>query len=409
MSAVPDAISRANAAIAAVTVAELEADPHGVLRRCRALAPFVAHEAGGYLVLRAAGVELLLHDPRARQSETEYPTMRGITDGPLFQGFEHGMVTANDAAHRRRRSPFTRLFAARLIAELRPRIRQSAAALIDGWIADGEIDFVDRFAAALPAQVISDLLGLPREDIPRFTRLVYSVTRAFTFIFAPEELPEMQADAGELIDYVAALLDRRRNQPAEDFLTGYLAEADRRGELSRVEIIVQIVVLIIGGTDTTRVALAVQVALLLRHREQWDAVCADRSLISGAVSEALRYEPSVASATRHTVEDIELDGQVLPGGSFVMLSTLSALRDERVYACPDVFDIRRTDHPRLHPVFGGGPHRCLGEALARAELEEGLTALAARLPGLRLVGEMPLLRGHSGIRRIGDMRVSWSD
>ena len=101
------------------------------------------------------------------------------------------------------------------------------------------------------------------------------------------------------------------------------------------------------------------------------------------------------------------DGHILPAGKFAILSTMSAMRDERVYERPDAFDIRRTDHPRLHPVFGGGPHRCLGEALARAELEEGLLVLAARLPQLHLTGDGPRLRGHSGIRRIGDMRVCW--
>jgi len=393
--------------IATLSIAELEADPHGVFRRWRLAAPFVRHESGGYLVLRAAAVELLLRDPRARQSETEYPKMRGITEGPLFDGFEHGMVTANDAAHRRRRSPFSRLFSLRLIMELRRRIRASAEALIDGWLAEGEADFVERFASPFPARIISDLLGLPEADIPRFTRLVYIVTRAFGFGFQPEDLPEMQEAAGELREYVADLLSRRRAAPKDDFLSSYLAEADRRNELSPIEIIMQIVVLIVGGTDTTRVALAIEIALLLQHRGQWDAVRRDAALVSDAVSEALRYEPSVASATRHTVEDIEIEGRVLPAGSFVMLSTMSALRDERVYARADEFDIRRTDHPRPHPVFGGGPHRCLGEALARAELEKGLSALVTRLPGLRLAGEPPTLSGHSGIRRIGPMRVAW--
>jgi cytochrome P450 len=294
-----------------------------------------------------------------------------------------------------------------LIAELRPRIRQSAQALVDGWLAEGEVDLVDRFAAPLPAQIISDLLGLPQADIPHFTGLVYNVSRFFSFTSTPDDLPDMQAAAGELLAYVEELLNDRRAVPANDFLTAYLADADQKGELSPIEIIIQIMILIIGGTDTTRVAMAAQVALLLRHREQWDAVCRDAALIPGAVAEALRFEPSVASVARHTIEDIELDGHILPAGKFAILSTMSAMRDERVYERPDAFDIRRTDHPRLHPVFGGGPHRCLGEALARAELEEGLLVLAARLPQLHLTGDGPRLRGHSGIRRIGDMRVCW--
>jgi cytochrome P450 len=89
------------------------------------------------------------------------------------------------------------------------------------------------------------------------------------------------------------------------------------------------------------------------------------------------------------------------------LSTMSAMRDGNVYAEPDAFNIRRTDHPRLSPIFGHGVHRCIGEALARVELEEGLSILTTRRPDLRLAGDPPKLHGHSGLRRINEMPVAW--
>jgi hypothetical protein len=150
-----------------------------------------------------------------------------------------------------------------------------------------------------------------------------------------------------------------------------------------------------------------QVALLLRHPEQWEAVGRDPGLIPAAVAESLRYEPSVGSTARVAREDIVLDGRVLPAGSLIILSTMSAMRDEHAYAWPDVFDIRRNDFPRLHPVFGGGAHRCIGEALARVELEEGLSALTRLTPELRLAGVMPVVQGHAGIRRIDALHVAW--
>jgi cytochrome P450 len=172
--------------------------------------------------------------------------------------------------------------------------------------------------------------------------------------------------------------------------------------------VAQVVTVIIGGSDTTRAAMAMQVALLLQHREQWEAVCNDLSQVSGAVSESLRYDPAVGSFPRIALEDIDIEGQVVKRGRIVSLSTMSAMRDPARYNDPDRFDIRRTDHPERHPVFGGGTHRCLGEALARAELEEGLTAVAERLPNLELMGAAPVLVGHSGIRRITGMSVRWS-
>jgi cytochrome P450 family 103 len=130
-------------------------------------------------------------------------------------------------------------------------------------------------------------------------------------------------------------------------------------------------------------------------------------LIPGAVAEAMRYEPSVGSIPRFTVEEIEVDGYLVPRNAILSVSTLSAMRDESLYADPDRFDMTRADHPRRHLVFGGGVHRCLGESLAKAELEEGLAAITARTPGLRVVGEPPRLIGHSGIRRMTGMNVAW--
>lgn len=392
-----------------LSIAELEADPHTVFRHHRPLTPVIMREGLGYLVLRLQDIESLIKDPRIRSAETEYPKLRGITEGALFDNFEYGMLTSNDAVHKARRSPFTKLFAARLIAQWRPIIRDISNKLIDRWFEDTktEVDFVKDYAALIPAYALSQILGLPQEDIPHFTASVYEVSRSFGGTFTADDIPGMEAAARDLQNYVSQLLERRRAAPGDDFLSSFLESADQRGQLSQFEMIIQVVLLIIGGIDTTRVALAVQVALLLEHHEQWNAICQDQTLIAGAVSESLRYEPSVASIPRFTLEDIDIGGEEVRAGSSIVLSTMSANRDESVFFQPDNFDIRRIDHPRLHPAFGGGAHRCIGEALARAELEESLSTLIARLPSLRMAGPPPKLKGHSGIRRIGDMRVSW--
>jgi cytochrome P450 family 103 len=232
------------------------------------------------------------------------------------------------------------------------------------------------------------------------------VTRFLSGSILPNEIPESEAACQQLRDYVEKTLEDGRRAPRDDFLSDFLAKADAAGELSPLEIIFQIVQLIVGGTDTTRLAIVVQLALLLQHREQWDAVCRDPSLIPGAVAEAMRFEPSVASFVRVTSEDIEVGGAVIPAGQFVILSTMSGARDKEAYERPDVFDIRRTDQLRLLPAFGAGAHRCIGEALARIELEESLAALAGRIPHLQL-DQAPVIHGHGGIRRVDAMRLSW--
>lgn len=390
-----------------LTIKELDADPHGVFRHHRALGPLVKHELGIYFVLRANAIERVVASQKVRSSELEFPRMVGINGGALLDMFKYSMLTSNGEAHRQRRSPFTRAFAASVITQLRPRIRSTAEELISGWRPGTQIDLVADYAAMIPALTISDILGLPREDIAYFAQLVYDVSRVFSFTFSADDIPQMEAAASQLRDYSEQALTARSNAPTDDLLSTFLAGAEEEGGLSRIEMIFQIFILIIGGTDTTRVASAMQVALLLRHPEQWDAVCNDPSLIPAAVTESLRYEPSIASYSRVAVEDIDLDGHVIPAGASMRLSTMSAMRDGNVYAEPDAFNIRRTDHPRLSPIFGHGVHRCIGEALARVELEEGLSILTTRRPDLRLAGDPPKLHGHSGLRRINEMPVAW--
>jgi cytochrome P450 family 103 len=389
------------------TVAELDRDPHGIFRRSRASTPVLRRAEGGYIAIRAEDVERLITDPRTRQMETESVQARGVKEGALFDFFRTSMLFTNGTDHRRRRAPVSRAFAWQIVGALRPRIRGVAEELIDAAGTQREMNFLDEFCALIPARIVSDVLGLPREDVPRFTRWVYTISRAIGASFTPADIPEIEAATRSLNEYVEVLLTSRRTNPGEDFLTAYVNSVDDADNLTALETIVQIMTVILGGSDTTRAALAVQVALLLEHHEQWDAICRDPALISGAVSEALRYEPPVGSVPRVTLEDIPFEGCIVPRGHMLTLSTMSAMRDPARYVEPDRFDIRRTDHPSRHPVFGGGAHRCLGELLARAELEEALAALVARLPGLDLAGEPPVLTGHAGIRRISGMRVKW--
>jgi cytochrome P450 len=406
ISAKDFSVGSSGGAIPTVTLKQLEADPHGVFRAYRKQYPVVLHETGGYFVLRFSDVDRLSKDPRFRPSGTSFPEMQGFSSGTMFDAFDHGMLTADGDVHRRRRAPFSRLFAARAITEMRPSIRRTAEDLIEDWYGVGEVNFFDEFAAKMPARVIGDLLGLPREDIPAFTLLVYEVTKVFSLGLSPDEIVEIEKAGQRLREYVDKVLDERRHSPREDFLSAFLATATEGGEMSPEEMLYQIFALIVGGTDTTRVAIAMQLALLLQHRDQWAEVCRDPALVSGAVAEAMRFEPSVGAVARVTSEDVDVGGTVIPAGQLVMLSTMSAMRDEMTYDRPDTFDIHRTNQPRLHPIFGYGAHRCIGEAIARAELEGSLSAITARMPRLNL-DVAPKINGHFGIRRIDAMRVSW--
>jgi cytochrome P450 len=392
-----------------VSSAELEADPHGVFRRWRAEVPVIEREDGACIVLRAADVDQLLTDPRTRQIEgADYARMRGVPPGPLFELLAGSLLMSNGQAHRRRRAPLSRTLAFRAVESLRPHVRSLADGLIDQFEADGEAELVGQFAAPLPPLVVSHLLGAPPDDAPAFANWVYQVTPAFAPMRLGEDMGQMVAGAARLADYVELrLAHAAKAQEARAGLLNDVLAATLDGELSVAEATSQLGGLIIGGSDTTRAAMAVQVGLLLAHGAPWSSMASDPELARAAVAEALRYEPSVASVPRFSLEEIEFDGGVIPAGRLVSLSTLSAMRDPARFADPDTFSIDRRDHSRWHMAFGGGAHRCIGEALGRIELEEGLMALSRRLPGLQLAGPPPVLRGFGGIRRISELWVKW--
>ena len=178
--------------------------------------------------------------------------------------------------------------------------------------------------------------------------------------------------------------------------------------MNEAEIRTQVLGLILAGSDTTRGSLCMTLATLLAHPDQWRAFRADpEGLKKGVVNEGLRYQPIVSGVPRVAVRDLDVDGYRVPAGTPIAVSLLSALRDPDVYARPEDFDIARTDHPRWHPVFGGGAHRCVGEALARAEMEETLATIARLAPNTTLIGDFPKL-APGAIRQVGEMRVAFA-
>jgi cytochrome P450 len=390
-----------------IAVQELEHETHRVLREHRPLTPLIKRYDGTYIAIRAIDIATLATDPRTRQMETELASSRGVSDGPLFDFFKNTMLLSNGQEHRRRRAPMARTFALKMITELRPRIRAIASGLIDAVLDNGELNFVEDYAALVPARVLCELMGLPEADIPEFTQQVYALAPVLSSGFTPDQVPKFQAASEMLVRYCDELLQERHARPRNDFLTSYVQALEDSSTLSAREALIQLVTILLAGSETTRSAMTIQTSLLLQHRDQWDAVCRDSNLIPGAVLESLRFEPSVASFPRVTLEDLPIGDYVVPRGRMLSLSMMSAMRDPAIYTDPDRFDIKRADHPRRHIVFGAGAHRCLGESLATAELEEGLAALAARLPELRLAGDPPVVSGSGGIRKVGPMRVQW--
>ena len=380
-------------------------DIHAYLKHLRGLAPLVRSRVGPLIALRRRHVDLLVSDA-TRQLETETKLMQGISSGPIFDFIDNVMLMANGDVHQRRRAPVARTFAFKLMDAMRPKAAALAEELIASHLDSGEIDFITEIAAQIPARLIANILGIPAGDLPIFMQWIEDSAAALGFIDL-ERQARIEASLIAFNAYVEDLLAQRRQSPRGDFLSEYVAAVTEAGNLSQAEIRTQIVGLILAGSDTTRGSLCVILAHLLAHPAQWAAFCADPDgLKKAVVEEGMRFEPIASMIPRVVLRDLDIDGYLVPAGTIVAISILSCQRDPEIYGDPDRFDIFRTDHPRWNLSFGAGAHRCLGEALARAELEETLALIARLAPRTRIVGPMPSL-APAAIRQIGPMRVDF--
>ncbi|NKK75381.1 cytochrome P450 [Rhizobium leguminosarum bv. viciae] len=387
--------------------ADLNAQPHETFATFRASLPFVRREDGAYLVLRARDVGTLVKDPRTKQLETELFAARGITEGPIMDLVSSSMLFSNGEAHRRRRQPLAKCFSFRKMEGIRQDVRMLAEDLANRRLDGDKLKLRDDYASAIPAITLAGILGINPSDVPLFTSLAYRVSKILTTSWAVEDIPDIEVAARELAAYCSDLIADRRKSPKGDFISEYVASVDQDANLSAMEAVMQLVSIVLGGTDTTRAAIVIQTGLLLERADLWEALCADENLIVHAVAESLRLEPAVATIPRLVVDDIELDQHVITGGSVLLLSTMSALRDPEVFPAPERFELYR-ERPRWHPVFGDGEHRCLGQALAQLELEEALRALVGSRYRLRLAGQQLNVRGHAGIRQVDELEVRWT-
>ena len=377
------------------------------LRQLQTLGPLAADRYGIVLAFSMDHLQQILTSDHTRQPEVDVLALQGINSGPMYDFADKSLLYANGQRHRARRKPLARTFAHRMISALREDIRVCAERLIEPCIGKDDCDFIAAVAGPLPARIIASIIGAPEDDVPHFTRLVYSAIRAMS-VRSPEIMAEAMVDMGRLTAYVNDLLAARRAAPQNDFLTQYI-ESVADSDLDADEIKMQIVALILAGADTTRLTLAMTVKQMIENPAEWCAFQADpRGRVVGAVAEGMRFEPVIGSLAQVAVDDFELDGFAIGKGTVLAPSLITALRDPKVYDDPDRFDISRDDHPRQHPIFGAGPHRCLGEALAYAELEEALVVLAESSPNPELLDRQPTLRGLGAVRGLegpSDMKM----
>jgi cytochrome P450 len=348
---------------------EIIADPYPVYRELRDEAPvYWSAEARSWVLSRYDDVSAALTDPATYSSASGvYPTPTGVDMTELFLPM---LVMSDPPRHTQLRQLVSRAFTPRRIAALDTSVHTVAHELLDQTSSAGPWDFVSGFSGPLPAIVIADMLGVPREDRDRFR--AWSTTLVQSNPMLGEMGTGMEA-AGALYDYFGSFLAERRVRPADDLMTA-LVQAEVEGErLSEEELLGFCFLLLVAGHETTTNLLSNGVALLADRPEIRDQLRADPDLVPLAVEELLRFDSPVQGIGRTLTREVELYGQQMKRGESVLLLFGSANRDDRAFPDAEVFDLGRSSEP--HVALGRGIHFCLGASLARMEARIALDAL----------------------------------
>jgi cytochrome P450 len=364
---------------------------------------WLARSPLSYVVLDRESGEFFL---RARQTAfpgREIADLFGVTGGRLREMIDANILNLTGDRHRRLRGLVSPAFTPRAADRWRPAMRGFLAGLWRRLGGAADCEFVTAFAKPYPSLTIAAVLGAPADDAPQLHEWSSWVQRQFDIRALASEPDRIERAVQELYDYVEALLEKRRSEPSGDLISTLLAAEAEGDRLSHTECVNLVLDVVAGGVDTTQAQLSHGMRLFASHPEQWAALARDPGLVPAAVSEVLRFEPITPFTARICLEPVEHRGVTFPAGSIVAICAERANRD---LDGGDEFDISRDAADRLL-TFGAGPHFCLGSNLARAELEEALTFLSARMPGLHPAGPVQL-GGVEGIYGIESLPLAWS-
>ena len=296
------------------------------------------------------------------------------------------MVFRDPPEHTRLRRLAAKVFHVRSIQALRPNIEQITQRLLDLVSDRKQFDFIGDFAMPLPALVIIDMLGAPREELTRLKRLSDEMA---LFIGSARDAPEKYQRAGaatrEMADLFRELITARRAAPQRDLLSELVAIDDAGDRLSDDELVATCVLLLFAGHETTTHHLANGLRALLQFPEELEKLRATPALAPAAVEELLRYDGPIGAQVRIVQEPHVLHGKQLQAGDRVFLLMNAANRDPRAFPDPDRLDLQRNGV--AHLTFGFGAHICLGFPLARLEGQVALPAVLARWRRLELASD----------------------
>lgn len=385
--------------------AEFAADPYAVYARMRAvpgLFPFP--ELDMLLVTRQRDVAAIVADNRLPRmpagildaAELERRQRQdNFHDMPNHARFvQFSMLNSDGEVHDRLRRQVYRMFTPALIAGQRAAIEDYVTRLVSGLVGAGEVDFVAELAVHVPGHVIGHLLGVPESDCSMLRTWSESIVQYFDVDRSEARKALAEATAAEFAAYLRALKADRLRAPKDDLVTR-LVEAEQSGEMSEDEFISTAMLILMAGHGSTIDVLGSGTHALLRFPAEMERLKNDPRLMPTAVQEMFRFESPLPFFDRYAAEDVEVGGTVYPRGTRFGLLYGAANRDPEQFDAPDSFDVGRT--PNRHLAFGGGAHFCLGNHLARLDMDVIFTTLFRTFRSIDLV-EVPQYKRSLSVR-----------
>ncbi|MBP2326476.1 cytochrome P450 [Kibdelosporangium banguiense] len=375
--------------------ADFMRDPYELLRKYRDKGPvhevIFAHGAKAWLVTRYDEIRALVNDPRVSKDGRRMNELFARHSGVPFEedetasvGFDDelsaNLINTDPPRHTRLRSLVSKAFTRQRMEKLRPRVEEVVDGLLDAFTGRSEVDLMSEFAVRLPITILSDLFGMPEDELNDFR--LWSLK----LVGAGHDPAEVTDASNKVNDYADELIDSKRANPGDDLVSALVQVTDGDDRLTRAELRAMIFVLVVAGHITTIYSIGNATANLLTHPGELAKLRADLSLMPVAVDELLRYDGSAAVATfMFTKAEIPVGDTVIPADQILALSWHSANRDDRRFPDGDRLDLNR--RPVGSMAFGHGIHYCIGTPLAKLQIEIALTKLITRYPNLRLAVE----------------------